>query len=170
MLNKKFLTKLLNPDFRKQVLVKNRKYVDNASLKLKQYATYVVDKHMKERNMAMKDVKAANYGLCPIDVIAYCIGDEIVKTLLLEFNSVNHFLRECNHDAAVEVVMCVMSQIAYENKKDINAFDIDKIEAYVKRCEEEYAKAQEEMKSLKEENDKKEDNNGGKEIHKEANC
>ena len=51
-----------------------------------------------------------------------------------------------------------------------HSFNEDKIEAYVKRCEEEYAKAQEEMKSLKEENDKKEDNNGGKEIHKEANC
>ena len=170
MLNKKFLTKLLNESFRKQVLLRNKKYVGNASLKLKQYATYVVDKHMKERNMAMKDVKAANYGLCPIDVIAYCIGDGIVKTLLLEFNSVNHFLREGNHNAAVEVVACVLSQIAYENKKDISAFNIDKIEAYVKRCEEEYAKAQEEMKRLKEENDKKEDNNGGKEIHKEANC
>lgn len=57
MLNKKLLTKLLNESFCKQVLLRNKKYVGNVSLKLKQYATYVVDKHMKERNMAMKDVK-----------------------------------------------------------------------------------------------------------------
>ena len=170
MLNKKFLTKLLNPDFRKQVLLKNRKYVDNASLKLKQYATYAVDKHNKERNNELKDVKAARYGFCPIDVFAYCAKDGTVKKSLYEFNSINHFLVANDYNAAVEVATCILSQLVAENKDDVACFDIDKIDADMKKCEENYLKMQEELKKLKEENEKKENGNDGKEIHKEADC
>ena len=150
MLNKKFLTKLLNEDFRKKVLLKNHKFVESQSLKLKQYATYVVDKHNKERKQELKESKAAKYGFCPVDIIAYCAKDGSVKKSLFEFNSINHFLVKGDHDAAVEVATCIISELVSESKKDVVCFDIDKIDSDMKKCEEEYLKAQEELKKLKE--------------------
>ena len=56
MLNRKFLTRLLNDDFRKSVLNNNDKIINSSSLRLKAYATYVVDKHAKERDDDYKDI------------------------------------------------------------------------------------------------------------------
>ena len=66
MLNKKFLTKLLDDNFRKTIIAKNNRLISNPKLQIKQYATYVVDKHTKERNIAFKDDKSMFYGFNPI--------------------------------------------------------------------------------------------------------
>lgn len=164
MINKKFFTRLLNAEYRKKTMMKNHKFINDEKLKVKQYATYVVDKHCKDRNMDVKDSKEAKYGLCPIDVIAYCANDGTVKKSLFEFNSINHFLVKDEHSNAVEVAICIISELAKENKKDVCCFDIDKIDADMKRCEEDYLKMVEEMKKMKDKN-----GNNSEEVHKEAN-
>lgn len=147
MLNKKFLTKLLGDEFRKRVMSQHHKYIESRDLKLKQYATYVVDKHKKERNLEMKDLRAAYYGYSPVDVLAYVAKDSTIKKSLFEFNSVNHFLVKDDHKRAVEVVTCILVQLVHENKKDIAVFDIDKIDADAKKLEDAY------MKEMKTKND-----------------
>ena len=52
MLNKKFLTKLLDDDFRKTIMTRNHKFIESKDLKLKQYATYVVDKYFNDRDQS----------------------------------------------------------------------------------------------------------------------
>ncbi len=112
-------------------------------MKLKQYATYIVDKHKKDRKGEFKDSKEMCYGYSPIDIIAYVSKDGSIKKSVFEFNSINHFLIENDHDKAVETAICILSQLASENKKDVACFDIDKIDADAKKVEEEYLKAQE---------------------------
>ena len=148
MLNKKFFTHLLNDNYRKSILLKNDRIINDQNLKLKQYATYIVDKHRNDRDDNYKDIKQANYGFCPFDVFMWVAKDRTVKKLLFEFNSINHFLVEDNHSKAVEVAICMLSEFARENKKDIISFDIDKIEAESKKAQEAYDKIQEEIKQL----------------------
>ena len=148
MLNKKFFTRLLNDDYRKSVLLKNDKTINNQNLKLKQYATYIVDKHCNERDENYKDIKQAGYGFCPFDVVMWVSRDGSVKKLLFEFNAVNHFLVKNDHSKAVEVATCMLSELVNENKKDIASFDIDKIEAESKKAQEDYDKAKAEIKQI----------------------
>lgn len=141
MLNRKFLTKVLNEKFRKNIILQNKKYIESNTLKLKQYATYVIDKHKKDRRVDFKDSKEMNYGYSPIDIIAYVAKDGNIKKLLFEFNSINHFLIKNDYAKAIETMICILSQLSVENKKDILCFDIDKIEADAKKAEEEYLNA-----------------------------
>jgi len=151
----------MNDSYRKSILLKNNKIIDNASLKLKQYATYIVDKHNNERDNDYKDIKQVNYGFCPFDVFMWVSRDGSVKKLLFEFNAVNHFLVEGVHIKAVEAAECMLSEFVRENKKDIVSFDIDKIEAESKKAQEDYDKAREEIKQMVEEeiNKKKQSSN-----------
>ena len=163
MLNKKFFTRLMNDSYRKSILLKNNKIINHSNLKLKQYATYIVDKHNNERDENYKDIKQANYGYCPFDVFMWVSKDGSVKKLLFEFNAVNHFLVEKNHSKAVEVAVCMLSEFVRENQRDIMSFDIDKIEAESKKIQEDYDKAKEEIEQtikdeLKKQTEKIEEN------------
>ena len=131
----------MNDNYRKSILLKNDKIINDASLKLKQYATYIVDKHKNERDENYKDIKQANYGYCPFDVFMWVSKNGSIKKLLFEFNAINHFLVEGNHNKAVEVAMCMLSEFVRENKKDIVSFDIDKIDAESKKIQEDYVEA-----------------------------
>ena len=146
MLNKKFFTRLLDDDYRRAVILNNDKAINSPSLKLKAYATYVVDKHAKERDDNYKDIKQAGYGFCPFDVIMWVSKNGSVKKLLFEFNSVNHFLVKQDHKRAVEVVLCMLSELVKESKKDVVCFDIDKIEAESKKAQEDYDRMYAEIK------------------------
>ena len=151
MLNKKFFTRLLNDNYRKTVFVKNNRTINDPILKLKQYATYIVDKHQNDRDENYKDIKQASYGFCPFDVFMWVSKDGSIKKLLFEFNSINHFLVEGSHAKAVEVAICILSELVKENKKDIVCFDIDKIEAESKKAQDEYDKAKEDITKMVEE-------------------
>ena len=153
MINRKFLTKLLDDNFRRSIILKNHRYVSSEKMKLKPYATYVVDKYTNDRDKDFIDLKEANYGYSPLEVLAYVSKDGNVKKSLFEFNIVAHFLKKNEHKKAVEVVICILAELVNENKKDVEVFDIDRIEAELKKCEEEYTKMQEEMNKLKEENE-----------------
>ena len=159
MLNKKFLTRLLNDDFRRSIMAKNNKFIESKDLKLKAYATYVVDKYNNDRDKAFIDVKEANHGYSPLEVLAYVAKDGSIKKAFFEFNMVSHFLKKKEHTKAVEVAICILSELAKENKKDIMCFDIDKIDTYLKKIEQEWMKKQEkeiQMSSNHNENDQKE--------------
>lgn len=155
MLNKKFLTRLLNDGYRKSVLLKNSKIVNDQRLKLKAYATYIVDKHANERDEDCRDIKQAGYGFCPFDVLMWVSTDGSVKKTVFEFNTVNHFLVKNDKAHAVEVAECMLSELVRENRRDIACFDIDKIEAESKRAQEDYETMKVEVKKLVEEELKK---------------
>ena len=146
MLNKKFFTRLLNDSYRKSVLLKNDKIINNQDLKIKQYATYAVDKHNNDRVDIYKDIKLAYYGFSPYDVLMWVSDDGSVKKLIFDFNSVNHFLVSNDCSKAVEVVECMLSELIRENRSSIESFDIDRIEAEAKKIQEEYDKAEEEIR------------------------
>lgn len=160
MLNKKFFTRLLNDNYRKTILARNSKIINNPRLKLKQYATYIVDKHQNDRDENYKDIKQAGYGFCPFDVFMWVAKGNVVKKVLVEFNSINHFLVKDSHECAVEVAICMLSELVNENKKDIESFDIDVIEAKSKKAQEDYDNALEEIKQLVEDEMKKALENG----------
>lgn len=143
MLNRKFLTKLLGSKFRARTIAQHAKLVESKALGLKQYATYVVDKHSKERNMSLSRSREACYGYSPIDVLAYVARDGSIKKSLFEFNTVNHFLAAGDYGSAVEAVACILAQLVHENKKCVACFDIDKIDADAKKAEAEYMKQRE---------------------------
>ena len=143
VLNKKFITRLLNDDFRRNVMLKNNRLIESKDLKLKAYATYVVDKYNNDRDKAFIDVKEANYGYSPLEVLAYVAKDGSIKKAFFEFISLSHFLKKKEHTKAVEVAICILSELAKENKKDIMCFDIDKIDTYLKKIEQEWMKKQE---------------------------
>ena len=145
MLNKKFLTKLLNDGFRKRIISQNHKAIESTSLKLKAYATYVVDKYVNDRDKAFVEMKEANYGYSPLEVLAYVAKDDSIKKSFFEFNSVAHFLKKNERDKAVEVVICILSEIVNESRKDVVCFDIDKIDSYLKSIENEWINKQKDM-------------------------
>lgn len=148
MINKKFLTKLLNDNYRQAILAKNAKIIASTSLKLKAYATYIVDKHMKERDDNLRDAKEANYGFCPFDVLMWVANDGNVRKTIFEFNTINHFLKAGLHEKAVDVATCILSELVCENKKDIASFDIDKIEIECKNAIDEYDAMHKKMQDM----------------------
>lgn len=155
-MNSKFLTKLLNESYRNQLLAKYSKYLSNTDLQLNQYATYIVDKHSKDRKIELKDSREFFYGYDPIDIIAYCAKDGSVKKLCFEFKTVNHFLHDNDRKAAVDVVKCILTEIVHENKHDVISFDIDKIDADAKEIERKYNETMKTIEQQYDENNKKE--------------
>lgn len=123
-------------------MLKNSRLIDDRELKIKQYATYVIDKHCKDRDPLFIESKEAGYGYSPIDVLSYVSKSGKVVSSLFEFNTMNHLLKKNQREAAVDAVICILSELTRENKHLVQSFDIDKIDAWVKSIEEEYAKKQ----------------------------
>lgn len=138
MFNRKFLTKLLDEDFRRRTLAKNRKFISDESLKIKEYAMYVVDYQIIHRSQEFQNDKTAFYGFSPLAVFGYVANDGAVKTMMVEMNSVNHFLKMQNGNAAVDVALCIISQVYAENKDKIRDFDPQTISTELKKLDAEY--------------------------------
>ena len=151
-MNGKFLTKLLDTDYRNQFLLKNSKFTSNNEIQLNQYATYVVDKHAKDRKMEFKESREFYYGFDPIDIISYCANDGSIKKFCFEFKTVNHFLHKNNRLAAVDVVKCILIEIARENKAQFKSFNIEQIDADAKMLEKQYAERANTTKQIEENN------------------
>ena len=148
-MNRKFLTKILDSAYRRQVIQKNYKLISNKEFRLQAYATYVVDKHAKERKEEFANDRKLGNGFCPVDVLAYCSKNGSIKKFLFEFKPINHFLAKKDYANTVEVAICMLVQLVNENKKDVVCFDIDAIEADAKKAEEEYKKMQEELENIR---------------------
>ena len=98
------------------------------------------------------------YGFNPVDIFSYVSIDGNLKQLVFEFNTINHFLVKKDHNSAVEVAICILSEIVNENKKDVESFDIDKIDAYMKTTEKQYASTKQQLdKTIENESNKTEE-------------
>lgn len=136
-------TKFLNDDFRHHFLLENLKYLKNENLQLKQYARYVCDSQILNRSKEHENDKNASYGFSPINFLCAIHQDGTMSKTLFEFKTVNHFLKDQDGDRAVEVVECMLVDLV-KNFKTVKTFDIDIIDAELKRIEDEYLKSQNE--------------------------
>lgn len=134
-------TKFLDSSFRRTFLLSNTKLLENPQLKLKQYARYVVDSQILNRSKEHENDKEFGYGFSPINFLCAIHKDGKMSKTLFEFNIVNHFLKEKEGEKAVEVVEVMLVDLV-KNDKTISTFDIDIIDAELKKIEEEYLKAQ----------------------------
>ena len=136
MLSRKNITKLLNPDKRRSVLVRmtpSRKQ----EMKTAEYAEYVVEEQIKNRKWELKDDKSSAWGFPPIGFLCAVRRDGSVKSVMFEMNVVNHFLKEEDASAAHEVVEAVLLMWKAEDK-DVAGFDPAVIDEYLSVVEKAY--------------------------------
>lgn len=132
-LNQKTLTKLINEKFRKSL---------HAKLKLSkipgliEYAKYVVDSQIMQKIQEYSDNAKSGWGFPQLNVICAVKSDGTVEKKLFEFNSINHFLKDCDGDTAVEVVECILGLWA-NTDKSIVSFDYQKIDEELVKLEKE---------------------------------
>lgn len=123
--------------------------------KIPAYARYVVDSQIVHRSKKFENDKKAYYGYNPIYPLCAVMKDGSIDKRFFEFKIVNHFLKDKDGDAAVEVVKCILVEWCKENK-DIKDFDISIIDTELARIEKDYLDKQHEekkiTKSIKQEN------------------
>lgn len=137
-LTKKKMTKLLNKQFRQSIL-------QSAKLRLGemfQYAKYVVDTQILQRNMTYENDKSSCYGFQPLNIICAIKADGTIEKKLFEFNIINHFLLQHDAESAIEVVMCIL-QCWLEEDKSIVSFDYNTIDKALSALDNEYVDSEE---------------------------
>ena len=140
MLTQKRITKLINPNFRHRILNSISKQKFN-TCKIEAYARYTVDGMILHRDKEHENDKSYGYGFTPINVLCAVMKDGTIDKRFFECNSVNHFLRMKDGDSAVEVVECILVEWLKECKQ-IQDFDIDKIDAELVKIEAAYIEEQ----------------------------
>ena len=140
MLSKKNITRLLNPGRRRAVLAAASSEKRRA-LKTAEYARYVVDEQLKNRDYALAGDKSSSWGFPPIGFLCSVKADGSVQNRLFEMNIVNHFLKDEDGDAACEVVEAVLLMWKAEDRS-IRDFDPDAIDGYLAEAERKYAEKQ----------------------------
>ena len=140
MMFRKKYTKFLDDSFRSQFLQSNKKILSNKSFQIPQYARYVCDSQILNRSKEHENDKTAYYGFSPINFLCAIHQNKMMSKTLFEFKIVNHFLKEKNGEKAVEVVEAMLIDLV-KSDSSIETFDIDLIDAELKRIEDEYLKA-----------------------------
>ena len=135
-------TKFLDDNFRHNFLHLNKKILQNKDLQIPQYARYVCDSQILHRSKEYENDKNASYGFSPINFLCAIHKDKSLSKTLFEFKIVNHFLKDKEGEKATEVVEVMLIDLV-KNDKSIKTFDIDIIDAELKKIEDEYLKAQE---------------------------
>lgn len=132
-MNGKFLTKLLNADYRRCVIgsMSENKL---QKLKIDDYSKYVLNEFVGGRNAAYKDDRSSFYGYAPIDVIAYVNNKGEVVSKLFEFKTIISFLRMSDAISAREVITAILVKLAQETP-DIKDFDVETIKTAMKELE-----------------------------------
>lgn len=134
-------TKFLNDSYRQRFLKESSKFLTSKELKIPQYARYVCDSQILHRSKEHENDKNSGYGFSPINFLCAIHKDKSMSKTLFEFGIVNHFLKLKEGDKAVEVVEAMLIDLV-TNDKTIANFDIDTIDAELKKIEDEYLKAQ----------------------------
>lgn len=145
MLTKKRITKLLDANFRKSILNKISD-IKRVETKIRQYARYVVDSAIINRDTTKENDKEYGYGFSPIQFICAVMKNNSIEKRIIEFNIINHFLIKKDGESACEVVECILIEWLLEDKS-IKNFDIDIIDNELAKIESEYV--QNELKSDK---------------------
>ena len=147
MITKKRLTKLINGDFRRSILI-SMSEKKKIAYKIKQYAQYVTDLCIVHRSVEHEKDKNWNYGFTPIQCLGACMKNGTISKRFFEFNSVNHFLKDKDGDSAREVVEAILIEWAKEDH-DIVDFDMDRIDAEFAKIEAEYIEEQKTLDAVK---------------------
>jgi hypothetical protein len=134
-------TKFLNDDFRQSFLNLNSKLLADKKLQIPQYARYVCDSQILHRSKEYENDKNAGYGFSPINFLCAIHKDKSFSKTLFEFKIVNHFLKNKEGEKAVEVVEAMLLDLV-KNDKSIETFDVDLIDAGLKKIEDEYLSIQ----------------------------
>jgi len=134
-------TKFLDDGFRHNFLHLNAKIVQDKNLQIPQYARYVCDSQILHRSKEHENDKNASYGFSPINFLCAIHEDKTMSKTLFEFKIVNHFLKDKEGEKATEVVEAMLVDLV-KNDKSIRTFDIDIIDAELKKIEDEYLKTQ----------------------------
>lgn len=100
----------------------------------------------------MANDKDSCYGFSPINVVCAVLNDGTIAKNFVEFNIVNHFLKDKDGISACEVVQCILIDWIKENK-DIKDFDIETIDAELAKIESDFIEKQ----KLQEKENKDED-------------
>lgn len=137
-------TKFLNDGHRHIFLEQASKLIQDKTLKIPQYARYVCDLQILHRSKEHENDKNAYYGFSPINFLCAVLKDGTVSKTLFEFNIVNHFLKEKDGDRAVEVVEVMLVDLV-RSCESIASFDIDTIDAELKKIEDGFLKEQKEQ-------------------------
>lgn len=145
MLTKKRITKLLDANFRKSILNKISD-IKRTETKIRQYARYVVDSAIINRDTTKENDKEYGYGFSPIQFICAVMKNNSIEKRIIEFNIINHFLIKKDGESACEAVECILIEWLLEDKS-IKNFDIDIIDNELAKIESEYV--QNELKSDK---------------------
>lgn len=140
---RKKYTKFLNNAFRERFLKESSKILLNRDLQIPQYARYVCDSQILNRSKEHENDKDFEYGFSPINFLCAIHKDGTMSKTLFEFGIVNHFLKLKDGDKAVEVVEVMLIDLV-SNDKSIVSFNIDRIDAELKKIEDEYLKQQSE--------------------------
>ena len=138
---RKKYTKFLNDSFRHTFLNLNIKLLSNKKLQIPQYARYICDSQILHRSKEYENDKNASYGFSPINFLCAIHKDKSMSKTLFEFKIVNHFLRDKEGEKAMEVVEAMLIDMV-KNDKSIETFDIDIIDAELKKIEDEYLRCQ----------------------------
>jgi len=152
MITKKRLTKLINDGFRRSI-ISSMPSAKLAKYKIPQFARYTVDSCIVHRNKEHENDKNYGYGFTPIQCLAAVMKDGSIAKRFFEFNSVNHFLKDKDGDRACEVVEAILIEWTKEDK-NIEDFDMDKIDAEFAKIEAEYVE-NEKRKELERETGRK---------------
>ena len=134
-------TKFLNDGFRHTFLNLNTKILDDKKLQIPQYARYVCDSQILHRSKEHENDKNASYGFSPINFLCAIHKDKSMSKTLFEFKIVNHFLKDKEGEKATEVIEAMLIDMV-NSDKSIETFDIDIIDAELKKIEDEYLRAQ----------------------------
>lgn len=151
-LRKKY-TKFLNDKTRRLFLIQNEKMLQDKSLKIPQYAQYICDLQIINRSKTYENDKKAFYGFSPINFLCGIHKDGTMSTTIFEFGILNHFLKDHEGEKAVEVAEIMLIDLV-NDKKSIVSFDIDKIDAEMKRIENEYLAEQKALAKAEKEDKK----------------
>ena len=108
-------------------------------LEIPHYAMKLVNDQILARSEAHENDKSAYYGYSPIAFLFACMKDGSMLRNLFEFKIVNHFLKDKQPHIALEVVKCLLI-LWFQNNKQIKDFNLDKINAELKRIDEELEK------------------------------
>lgn len=140
MISKKRLTKLLNPEFRISILnkISEKRRIET---KMRQYAQYVVDSMIVNRDQSKENDKNYGYGFSPVQFICAVMKDGTIEKRFFEFNIINHFLIKKDGISAREVVECILIEWLSEDKS-IKNFDMNIIDDELAKIEAEYLQAE----------------------------
>ena len=153
-LSKKTLTRLLNASFRKSILREVQKNKRLSQMGIFDAAKYFVDSQIIQKMQGHDNDKKSGWGFPQLNILCAVKDDGSVEKKLFEFKTVNHFLKDKDGDAAVEVVACILA-IWAKNDKTVANFNYEKIDA-------ELVKLDQEAKELKEREERT--NQTGKKI------